>query len=211
MAKRRKEEQAQEEQAQEEQEEQAQEEQAPTAEEIEAQRQEKFETSVEEARTDIQGTHLVLMHDHEVAVISKAAYVAEKTAWENKNTKSIDSRKTAQVRLAAARTVLLNDWTNRTDADADGALVTVGEGEDARVFLSDLNFGFDEHADAENNVPEIEKEYWLAGQSYTRIDQSIAKEPDSLAELKKKTDEDRATYDAQKAIYDEALHRIMTS
>ena len=87
----------------------------------------------------------------------------------------------------------------------------MGEGDEARTFLSKLHFGFDELADPKDATTELEKEYWLAGQSYNRIAQSIAKEPETLSELSETDDAARADYEAHKAIYDEALHRIMTS
>ena len=181
----------------------------PTAEELEAQRAADFETAVEEARTDIQGCHRQLMAKHEIAVISNSAHVAEKNAWENKNVKAIETRAGAQVRISAARTALMAQWNERVGDNLSEE--TVGDGEEAQTFLSRLNFGFDELADPEDPSTELEKEYWLSGQSYNRIAQSIAKEPENLAELGKTANEARDDYEGLKAIYDEALQRIMTS
>ena len=211
MAKGRKkaEEKQEQEQQTQEQEQQTQEQEGPTEEDLEAQRKEEFETAVEEARTDMQGSMTTTMQKHEVAVLANSKYQGERTTWENRNGKSIESRKAAQVRLSAARTALLNDWNER-NGDAT-ELETVGEGEEARAYLPALNFGFDEHADTEDAATEIEKEYWLASQSFNRISQSIAREPENLATLRDAADEAKADYDRAKAVYDEAMRRVMTS
>ena len=173
-----------------------------TVEELEQQAKARFEAKVAEAVEDPTAALAFMMDKHTVAVTARSAHDAAKNAFDTRNSKSLESIKSSQVRLAVARTDILNQWND--SVGSNGEEITVGEGEEARTYIAGLDFGFDDGSD---EGPE--KEYWLAAQSYNRIAASIAKEPAELSALRGASDEAQAEYDEAHAIYLEAIKSQM--
>ena len=176
----------------------------PTEEQLAKQAKDNFEANVEEAMADPTAALQVMMDKHTVAVTARATHDAAKSSFDTRNSKSLESIKGSQVRLAVARTDLLNQWNSSVESNNEE--VEVGEGDEARTYIAGLNFGFDDGQD-DGPEKESEKEYWLAAQSYNRIASSIAKEPAELSDLRGASDTAQGEYDAAHAIYAEAIKR----
>ena len=119
-----------------------------------------------------------MMEKHTVAVTARASHDTAKNAFDTRNSKSLESIKGSQVRLAAARTDLLNQWNASVGPEATKRSLWARAKTNALISRASTSVS----TSGEDNGPE--KEYWLAAQSYNRIASSIAKEPAELSELR---------------------------
>ena len=180
----------------------------PTDEEIKAAEtkaeEERFAADVETAESDLVKANHALMPVHMTAVESKAAVDNALDTWRNKNADSIKTMDGCQVRLAAARTALLNEWRPLATENQETTTVEV---EDAQkpdiVYFNALGFGFD--AGVADNVQGPEKEYWLAAQSFIRVKKAMTAEPDGIAQLRETATANALAYNWAQAVYDKAL------
>ena len=169
-----------------------------------ASNEEKFGSDVEIAEADLIAANDRLMTLHTKAVCSKSDVESAMEKWRKKNASSIKTLEAVQIRLAAARTALLNEWRPLAAEDQQTTSVEVDDANKADItYFNALYFGFDEGCATNVNGPE--KEYWLAAQSFIRVKSAMSSEPAGIKELREAADAAAQAYNWAKAVYDQAL------